>query len=130
MILLSVCKSERSLRRQVDTLAMLKWNAAAELHQSATSLSPVKASVIVRCPLILVHFDKRFSTSGGLQRSRTKGDSGSRRLDTGDGTSGYGRNGGTVVCPSCGHPCARTEVFMCTFSFTYRRRFIYCRNWC
>ena len=111
--LFAACRSDHSLRRQLETIATLKLNAA-ELHQSQTSLSPINASVIIRCPLILIHFDKQFSTSGSHRRSKIKGDGGSRRPDVGDG---WDKSGITVTCPSCGQPCTKTEIFMCMSHF-------------
>jgi len=113
----AACRPGHSLQRQLDTLASLKLNTA-ELHQSKISLSPVNASIVVRCPVILVHFEKQFSTSGSYHRSKMKGDNGNKRSDTGDGRSGPDKGRSTVVCPSCGHPCSGSEIFMCRSSFT------------
>lgn len=109
---LAACKSARGTRRQLETIATLKLNAA-DLHQSPASLSPVNASVVIRCPLILIHFSKQLSTSGGLHRSKVKGDGGNRWSGVGGEKSACNKGGGTVVCPSCGHPCSRSQVFMC-----------------
>jgi len=109
---LAACRLDHSLRRQLETVATLKLNAA-ELHQSKASVSPVRASVVVRCPVLLVHFNKQLSTSGSLHRSKVKGDGGSRRSDVGDERSSCNKDTGSVVCPSCGHPCSRMQIFMC-----------------
>jgi len=107
-ILLTASKSDHSLRRQLEAIASLKMNAA-ELHQSNAVLSPaVNEPIVIKCPLILVHFKKRFSTSGVLQKGKVKGDSGNRKSDV-----GADKHGSSLVCPSCGHPCSRTEIFMC-----------------
>ena len=108
----TACKLDHSLRRQLETIAALKLNTA-ELHQSQASLSPVSASVIIRCPLILIHFNKRLSTCGRLHRSKIRGNDGSRWSDIGDQKSACNKGSGTVPCPSCGHPCSRMEIFMC-----------------
>jgi len=111
---LTACRSEQSLRRHLETIATLKLNAA-ELHQSKASLSPVSASVVIRCPVILVHFNKQLSTAVNLHRSKIKGDGDKRRSDVGGEKSPSTKGScSTVLCPSCGHPCSRTEIFMCT----------------
>jgi len=111
----SACRSDRSLRRQLEAVASLKLNSA-ELHQSQTSLSPVDASVVIKCPLILIRFTKPFSTSGGQQKGKVKGDNGSGRSDTGNGRHGRDNSGSTILCPCCGHPCTKTQIFMCKLS--------------
>jgi len=107
------CRSDHSLRRQLEAVAALKLNTA-ELHQSKISLSPVNGSVVIRCPVILIRFEKQFSTAG--QRSRIKGDS---------GKSGHDKGGSNLICPSCGHPCSKEEVFMCRLRFTLKPGFHY-----
>jgi len=116
--LLSACKSDHSLRRQLETIASMKMNTA-ELHQSRASLSPVNASVMISCPLILIHLDKQFSTYGSSRRSKVKGDSGIRRPDVGNSSSGQDKGGSSsFLCPGCGSPCSRMQIFMCRLHFT------------
>jgi len=100
------------LRRQLEAVATLKLNSA-ELHQYKTSLSPVNTAVVIRCPLILIHLNKPFSTSGSRLKGKVKRNDGSGRSDIGDGNSGREKGGSTILCPCCGHPCSKTEIFMC-----------------
>ena len=118
--------SDESLqrRRQLEAVAAaLKLNRRVDVHRpsSNSSLCPANRCILVRCPVILVHFSKPFSTSHSQLKGKITGDkgagsSGGRSDHIGDGRNGRDKSAGSnaVLCPCCGHACTKTEIFMCT----------------
>ena len=137
-VVISVCmycwsasRSDQSLqRRQLEAVATLSGLNhrpvdVPRLSSNTSLCAATNTRIVLRCPLILIHFSQPFSTSHHQLKGKISG----HKVGSGGGAGRSDGTGGdkgasTVLCPCCGHACSKTEVFMCTLQRSHARYFL------